>query len=60
MIALYSRHMLTITEAAEALGLSIARVRLLALQGRIRGAYKHGRAWVIPTDPPIVLPPPKR
>ncbi|NER26368.1 MAG: helix-turn-helix domain-containing protein [Symploca sp. SIO1C4] len=35
-------------EAAELLGISTARVRLLLKQGRIEGAYKIGRFWVIP------------
>ncbi|NET03704.1 MAG: helix-turn-helix domain-containing protein [Merismopedia sp. SIO2A8] len=35
-------------QAAEILGISTARVRLLLKQGRIEGAYKIGRFWVIP------------
>ncbi|NEO29369.1 MAG: helix-turn-helix domain-containing protein [Symploca sp. SIO3C6] len=35
-------------QAAELLGISTARVRLLLKQGRIEGAYKIGRFWVIP------------
>ncbi|NEO31627.1 MAG: helix-turn-helix domain-containing protein [Symploca sp. SIO3C6] len=35
-------------QAADLLGISTARVRLLLKQGRIQGAYKIGRFWVIP------------
>jgi hypothetical protein len=36
------------TEAAFMLGLSTARVRHLLNQGRIQGAKKEGRGWIIP------------
>jgi hypothetical protein len=35
-------------QASKLLGVSTSRVRLLLKQGRIRGAYKLGRFWVIP------------
>ncbi|MGH9890827.1 MAG: helix-turn-helix domain-containing protein [bacterium] len=35
-------------EAAELLGIHESRVRALAAEGRIRGALKVGRAWIIP------------
>jgi hypothetical protein len=35
-------------QTAKLLGVSTSRVRLLLKQGRIRGAYKLGRFWVIP------------
>ncbi|NEO98101.1 MAG: helix-turn-helix domain-containing protein [Symploca sp. SIO2E9] len=35
-------------QAADLLGISTARVRLLLKEGRIQGAYKIGRFWVIP------------
>ncbi|MGL5873935.1 MAG: helix-turn-helix domain-containing protein [Xenococcaceae cyanobacterium] len=35
-------------QAALLLGVSTSRVRLLLKQGRIKGAYKLGRFWVIP------------
>jgi excisionase family DNA binding protein len=35
-------------QAAKLLGVSTSRVRLLLAQGRIRGAYKLGRFWLIP------------
>jgi excisionase family DNA binding protein len=40
--------MLTTKEAAAILQLDASRVRLLAAQGRLRGAQKIGRDWVIP------------
>lgn len=35
-------------QTAKLLGISTTRVRLLLAQGRIRGAYKLGKFWVIP------------
>jgi hypothetical protein len=35
-------------QAALLLGVSTSRVRILLKQGRIKGAYKLGRFWVIP------------
>ena len=39
---------LTVKGAAEELGVTKARVRQLAAQGRIEGAHKIGRDWIIP------------
>ena len=36
------------TEAANALGVKPQRVRLLLKQGRIQGAKKVGKVWIIP------------
>ncbi len=36
------------TQAAELLNISTARMRYLLAQGRVQGAYKVGRAWIIP------------
>ncbi len=36
------------TEAANLLGVSPSRIRYLLKQGRIKGAYKIGKIWVIP------------
>ena len=44
-----------IEEAAAALGVSKQWLRRLARSGRVRGARKVGRDWVIPS-PPMVLP----
>ena len=38
------------TEAAFLLNISTARVRLLLKQGRIKGACKSGRSWLIPLN----------
>ena len=46
--------MLTVDQAAEALQLSGARIRLLCAEGRIL-ATKHGRDWII--HKAKVLPP---
>jgi hypothetical protein len=35
-------------EAAEILNISTARLRVLLLQGRVEGAYKTGRMWLMP------------
>ena len=39
---------LTVKGAADELGVTEARVRQLASQGRIEGAHKVGRDWIIP------------
>ena len=39
---------LTVKGAADELGVTEARVRQLATQGRIEGAHKIGRDWIIP------------
>ncbi len=36
------------TQAAEILNISTARIRYLLAQGRVKGAYKIGKIWVIP------------
>ncbi|MGL5807685.1 MAG: helix-turn-helix domain-containing protein, partial [Xenococcaceae cyanobacterium] len=36
------------TQAASILGVSTTRVRILLNQGRIVGAYKLGKFWIIP------------
>jgi excisionase family DNA binding protein len=41
--------------AAVTLGVSERYVRRLARQGRVQGAQKIGRDWLIPS-PPVVLP----
>ena len=43
-------------EVASILGVSVERVRWLLKQGRIKGAFKVGRAWIIPLvgDRPII------
>ena len=45
---------LTSNEAAEALGLSRVWILRLCQQGRVKGARKLGRAWMIPA-PPVLL-----
>jgi len=40
--------MLSSKKAAESLGVSVPRVQALLRQGRIVGAQKVGRDWVIP------------
>jgi excisionase family DNA binding protein len=47
--------LISIQEAAAALGISEQWLRQLARSGRVRGATKVGRDWVIPS-PPRVLP----
>jgi excisionase family DNA binding protein len=49
---------LTTRQAAAVLSLNPSRIRRLLADGRIEGAVKHGRDWVIPT--PVRVLPPKR
>ncbi len=43
----------TVKETAALLGISPRRVRALADQGRIPGAYKMGPAWTFPAKPRV-------
>ena len=36
------------TEAAKILNISTARMRVLLMTGRVKGAYKSGKFWLIP------------
>jgi len=47
---------LSTQQAADKLGVNCSRVRALLAQGRIAGAQKVGRNWIIP-DPPRILGP---
>ena len=39
---------ITVKEAAQKFGINELRVRLLCEQGRIEGAYKEGKVYLIP------------
>lgn len=41
---------ITAKQAAEKWGISDRRVRILCSEGKISGAYREGRAWMIPSD----------
>lgn len=41
---------LTTSQVAERLGISTMRVRQLLETGRVEGAFKPGRIWLIPED----------
>ena len=51
-------NLMNVAQAAAALGVSVQRIRKLLLAGRIVGAEKVGRDWVIPT--PVRVTPGKR
>ena len=36
------------SEAAKILNISTARLRVLLIEGRVEGAYKTGKLWLIP------------
>ncbi len=44
------------TEAAKRLGISGSRLRVLLKEGRVEGAYKAGKIWMIPlyNDAPVI------
>jgi hypothetical protein len=46
--------LVTVTQAAEELGVKAGRVRQLCQQGRIKRTEKLGRAWVIPQPIEII------
>lgn len=41
---------MTVKEVAEKWGLSVRRVQLLCVEGRIEGAIKYASVWAIPKD----------
>ena len=41
---------MTVKEVAMLWGITERRVTVLCKAGRIKGAHKNGRSWVIPTD----------
>ncbi len=41
---------ITVTETANKWGITDRQVRIMFSHGRIKGAYKSGRAWLIPDD----------
>lgn len=41
---------MTVKEAAKKWGLSVRRVQLLCVEGRIEGAIKHASVWAIPQE----------
>ena len=45
---------ITVKEAAEKWQVSVRRVQILCSDGRIKGAYRFGKSWMIPTT--AVLP----
>ena len=51
-----STALVTVERAAAERGVSTGRIRQLLLQGRVEGAVKLGKQWVIPT-PVVILPP---
>jgi hypothetical protein len=50
---------ITAQAAADLHDITARRIQVLAQAGRIPGAKKHGREWMIPPDFKV-LPPPKR
>ncbi len=43
---------LSASQTAEHWGISRRRVQILCSQGRIPGAFKVGKVWVVPNDAP--------
>lgn len=41
---------ITVKQTAEKWGVSTRRVQILCSQGRVKGAYRFGRSWMIPGD----------
>lgn len=39
---------MTIYQAAEKWGITVRRAQVLCVEGRIEGAFRLGRAWIIP------------
>ena len=41
---------MTITQTAEKWGITIRRVQVLCAENRVEGAFRVGKAWIIPVD----------
>ena len=41
---------ITVKQAAEKWGISDRRVRILCSEGKISGAMREGRSWMVPSD----------
>ena len=41
---------MTITQAAEKWGITVRRVQVLCAENRVDGAFRVGKAWIIPAD----------
>lgn len=48
------KEMISVSEAAEKLGISVERVRVLCRDGRVKGAQMVGKVWVLPAQPQVV------
>lgn len=46
---------MTVSQAAEKWGITVRRAQVLCSEGRIDGAFRIGRAWIIPiySDKPV-------
>lgn len=47
---MHAEDFMTVSQAAEKWGITIRRVQVLCLEGRIDGAFCIGRAWIIPKN----------
>ena len=41
---------MTITQAAEKWGITVRRTQVLCAENRVDGAFRVGKAWIIPVD----------
>lgn len=41
---------MTITQAAEKWGITVRRAQVLCAENRVDGAFRVGKAWIIPVD----------
>ena len=41
---------MTITQAAEKWGITVRRAQVLCSENRVNGAFRVGKAWIIPID----------
>lgn len=48
-----TENLMTVQQAAEKMGVSAARVTALCREGRVAGARKVGRDWILPGEPRI-------
>lgn len=47
------QEMISVRQAANKLGISVERMRVLCRDGRVKGAQMVGKVWILPAEPKV-------